>query len=172
MEQYITKELVCGCDEAGRGSLAGPVVASAVILPKNFVCKKIDDSKTISPKLREQLSLIIKAKSLYWSISSVHAFEIDKINILNASIKAMHLAIEKITKSMNNKKIGLLLIDGNKFKNYQKIQHKCIVKGDSKYMSIAAASIFFFLRFFTILFAPCLVLEKTRICFISLSFKI
>ena len=141
MKQYKSKELICGCDEAGRGALAGPVVASAVILPKKFPFQNINDSKKLSPKRREELSAIIKENSLYWSVGIVPPNEIDIMNILNASIKAMHLAIDKINNKMDNRTIGLLLIDGNKFKKYKNIKHKCIVKGDSKYMSIAAASI-------------------------------
>jgi len=141
MRQYKSIELICGCDEAGRGALAGPVVASAVILPKKFPFDKINDSKKLSPKIREELSSIIKENSLYWSVGIVNSNEIDKMNILNASIKAMHLAIDQISKKMDTRTIGLLLIDGNKFKQYRNIKHKCVIKGDAKYMSIAAASI-------------------------------
>ena len=141
MIQFPSKELVCGCDESGRGSLAGPVVASAVILPNNFDCPKINDSKKLSFKVREELSHKIQEESIFWSVGIVDCVEIDKINILNASIKAMHLAIETIQKKDKTIKIGLLLIDGNKFYNYQSIPHKCIIRGDAKYKSIAAASI-------------------------------
>ena len=95
----------------------------------------------ISPKLREEMSCIIKRDSLFWGIGIISVSEIDKINILNASIKAMHLAIESIIKKMRNDTLNLLLIDGNRFKKYNGIEHKCIIKGDSKYSSIAAASI-------------------------------
>ena len=139
-KHYNSNQIVCGCDEAGRGALAGPVIASAVILPKNFIHKDLNDSKKISTKKRGQLSKIIKNKSLFWAIGSVNASEIDKINILNASIKAMHIAIGKIIKKMNTLP-ELLLIDGNRFKEFKNINYKCIIKGDAKYCSIAAASI-------------------------------
>ena len=132
--------MICGCDEAGRGALAGPVVASAVILPKKKIHPELNDSKKVSKKTRNTLSKIIKAQSLYWSIGIVDVSEIDNINILNASIQAMHIAIKNIIKKMD-KKPDLLIIDGNKFKAYPEIEHKCIIKGDSKYLSIAAASI-------------------------------
>ena len=141
MIQFKLNKLVCGCDEAGRGSLAGPVVAGAVILPNNFKCTKINDSKKISANLREELSYKIKKQSLFWSVGIVNSEEIDKINILNASIKAMHLAIKKIEELNTSKKIGILLIDGNQFHKYLNIPHKCIIKGDQKFKSIAAASI-------------------------------
>jgi len=137
---YNPNKLICGCDEAGRGALAGPVVASAVILPKNFSHNDLNDSKKLSKKVRENLSVLIKEKSLFWSIGLVNEKEIDKINILQASIKAMHIAIKKLIIKMKSNP-DLLLIDGNKFIPYPNIQHKCIVKGDSKYMSIASASI-------------------------------
>ena len=141
IKHYDTKKNICGCDEAGRGALAGPVVAAAVILPKVFWHDKINDSKKISQKNREILSDIIKKNSLAWGIGVVNMNTIDKINILNASIKAMHLAINMIEKKLETKKIDILLIDGNRFKQYKKIEHKCIIKGDGKYLSIAAASI-------------------------------
>ncbi len=134
--KYNTNQIICGCDEAGRGALAGPVVASAVILPKDFTHPDINDSKKISINLRIQLSKIIKQKSVCWSIGVVQPIDIDKINILNASIKAMHIAIKKL-----KKKPEILLIDGNRFHAYRDINHKCIIKGDAKYYSIAAASI-------------------------------
>jgi len=137
---YNPNKLICGCDEAGRGALAGPVVAAAVILPKYFVHNDLNDSKKLSKKVRENLAFLIKEKSLFWAIGVVNEQEIDNINILQASIKAMHIAIEKL---IINMKINpdLLLIDGNKFNAYPNLQHKCIVKGDSKYLSIASASI-------------------------------
>jgi len=134
--RYKTHQIICGCDEAGRGALAGPVVASAVILPENFMHPELNDSKKISIKSRSRLSQIIKQKSVCWSIGVVHPIEIDQINILNASIKAMHIAIRKL-----KSKPEILLIDGNRFHAYNNIKHKCIIKGDSKYCSIAAASI-------------------------------
>ena len=125
-----------GCDEAGRGCLAGPVVASAVILPTNFRHKLLNDSKQLTHKQRQTLEPIIKAKALSWSIGIVSPQEIDEINILNASFLAMHRAIDKLERN-----IDLLLIDGNRFKTYKDIKHLSIVKGDSKFASIAAASV-------------------------------
>lgn len=126
----------CGCDEAGRGCLAGPVVAAAVILPKNFQCDILNDSKQLSEKQRDLLRVIIEKEALAWSVAEVDNHEIDKINILNASILAMHKAINKL-----KIKPEFIIVDGNKFKPYQEIPHKTIVKGDSKYLSIAAASV-------------------------------
>ena len=141
MKQYNTNHIICGCDEAGRGSLAGPVVAGAVIFPKKFSNKEINDSKKISTKKREELNTIIKQQSIAWGIGVINVKTIDSINILNSSINAMHLAITNLIKSMPYLKPDVLLIDGNKFKQYKKIPHQCIIKGDSKYISIAAASI-------------------------------
>lgn len=125
-----------GCDEAGRGCLAGPVVASAVILPTNFRHKLLNDSKQLTHKQRQILDPIIKEKALSWAIGVVSPKEIDEINILNASFLAMHRAIDKLERN-----VDLLLIDGNRFKTYKDIKHLCIVKGDSKFASIAAASV-------------------------------
>lgn len=141
MKKYDSVKIICGCDEAGRGALAGPVVAAAVILPNDFFHKKLNDSKIISEKLRNELTLIIKQQSISWGIGVVHQQKIDEINILNASIAAMHKAISSIQKKTQKSKINLLLIDGNRFHKYQNLDHKCIVKGDAKYYSIAAASI-------------------------------
>ena len=141
MKQYSIKHIICGCDEAGRGSLAGPVVAGAVIFPKKFSHKEINDSKKISTKKREELSNIIKQQSLAYGIGVINVKEIDNINILNSSINAMHLAIINLMKSAPYLQPDILLIDGNRFRKYKKIPHKCIIKGDSKYISIAAASI-------------------------------
>ncbi len=129
-------KLECGCDEAGRGCLAGPVVAAAVILPENFQCELLNDSKQLSEKQRNQLRLIIEKEALVWAVAEVDNLEIDKINILNASILAMHRAIDKLPLRPE-----FIIVDGNKFKSYQDIPHKTIVKGDSKYLSIAAASV-------------------------------
>lgn len=125
-----------GCDEAGRGCLAGPVFASAVILPPNFSSPLLNDSKTLKESLRYSLREEIENSALAWSVAMVGNEEIDKINILNASIKAMHLAIKKL-----KIRPGFLLIDGNRFKPYKNIPHVCIIKGDAKYFSIAAASV-------------------------------
>jgi len=128
--------LECGCDEAGRGCLAGPVVAAAVILPADFECAELNDSKQLTEKEREKLRPIIEQNALAWAVSFVDNRQIDEINILNASILAMHKAIAqlKITPEF-------LIIDGNKFKPYRDIPYQTIVKGDGKYLSIAAASV-------------------------------
>ncbi|HWR31953.1 MAG TPA: ribonuclease HII [Chitinophagaceae bacterium] len=125
-----------GCDEAGRGCLAGPVFAAAVILPEGFFHPLLNDSKQVSEKNRNELRKIIEAESVAFAVASVDNEEIDRINILNASFKAMHLALDKL-----KKKPQLLLIDGNRFYPYKKIPHHCIIKGDAIYTSIAAASI-------------------------------
>ncbi len=129
-------ELECGCDEAGRGCLAGPVVAAAVILPPDFECALLNDSKQLSEKHREALRPIIEREALAWAVAEVSHAEIDQINILNASILAMHRAIDQL-----NVKPTYIIVDGNKFKPYEDIPHQTIVKGDSKYLSIAAASV-------------------------------
>ena len=136
LKHYKSKLIVAGCDEAGRGCLAGPVVAAAVILPKDFKNKILNDSKVLSKKKRELLRLIIEKEALSWAIGIAEPKEIDKINILNASFLAMHRAINTL-----NTKSELLLIDGNRFNPYTNIPHKCIIKGDGKYLSIAAASV-------------------------------
>jgi len=133
---FSPDRIEAGCDEAGRGCLAGPVVAASVILPKKYKHRKLNDSKQLSSKEREELKLEIQSDALAWAIGVVSNEEIDKINILNASILAMHRAVDGLTK-----KPELLLIDGNRFKPYPGIQHHCIVKGDAKYLSIAAASV-------------------------------
>ena len=136
LKHYPFDKAVAGCDEAGRGSLAGPVVAAAVILPKRFEDNTLNDSKLLSAKKRSLLKKVIEKQAISCAIGVVSSEEIDKINILNASFLAMHRAIKKL--HVNPK---LLLIDGNRFKPYQGAEHKCIVKGDAKYLSIAAASI-------------------------------
>ena len=125
-----------GCDEAGRGCLAGPVVAAAVILPKDYTHKKLNDSKQLTREDRELLRTEIERDAIAWAIAEVTCDEIDVINILNASFKAMHRAIDKLTH-----KPELLLIDGNRFNPYAEIKHECIIKGDALYLSIAAASV-------------------------------
>lgn len=125
-----------GCDEAGRGCYAGPVFAAAVILPKKFKHPLLNDSKQVGEKQRLILKDIIESNAIAWSVASVDVEVIDKINILKASIKAMHLAIDQLKVTP-----AYLLIDGNRFVPYNKIPHLCIVKGDEKYASIAAASI-------------------------------
>ena len=136
LKQRFSDKTEIGCDEAGRGCLAGPVVAAAVLLPKNFNNKILNDSKQLSNKKREILEKIIKDEAISFGIGVVSPKEIDKINILNASFLAMHRAIDQISN-----KYELLLIDGNRFNKYKKVEHKCIIKGDAKYMSIAAASV-------------------------------
>ena len=136
LQQKYSDKIEVGCDEAGRGCLAGPVVAAAVLLPHNFKNKKLNDSKQMSKKKREEMEIIIKKEAISFGIGIVSPQEIDEINILNASFLAMHRATKKI-----KGKFELLLIDGNRFNKYKNVNHKCIVKGDTKYMSIAAASV-------------------------------
>ena len=133
---FSKKYVEAGCDEAGRGCLAGPVYAAAVILPKNFYHPKLNDSKKINEKDRNELRIYIEMYALAYSVQEVNERIIDKINIANASYKAMHLAISDL-----NIRPELLLIDGNRFSPYLGIPHRCIIKGDGKYASIAAASI-------------------------------
>lgn len=133
---YNKKGIEAGCDEAGRGCLAGPVYAAAVILPKDYKNKMLNDSKQISEKNREILRSEIEKEAIAFAVGIVDNVEIDEINILNASFLAMHRAVEQL-----NTVPELLLIDGNRFKPYPNINHECIIKGDGKYLSIAAASI-------------------------------
>jgi len=133
---YKQKEGEAGCDEAGRGCLAGPVFAAAVILPHDFQLPLLNDSKKLSVKKRNLLRPEIENQAVAWSVAQVSSNEIDEINILRASIKAMHLAIKQLRVPP-----AFLLIDGNRFYSYRDLPHKCIVRGDSKYASIAAASI-------------------------------
>ncbi len=128
--------LEAGCDEAGRGCLAGPVFAAAVILPAKHKLQDLDDSKVLTLEIRKELRQRIENESLAWAVASVTPREIEKINILNASFKAMHKAVKKL-----QTRPELLLIDGNRFNPYLGIPNVCIIKGDSKYASIAAASI-------------------------------
>ena len=129
-------EIEAGCDEAGRGCLSGPVFAAAVILPKDFDCPELNDSKKLTERQRKKLRPIIEKEALSWAVAQVDAPEIDQINILWASVRAMHLAVEQLQLNPTS-----LLIDGNRFKAYPGIPHHCIVKGDGKFLSIAAASI-------------------------------
>ena len=126
----------CGCDEAGRGCLAGPVVAAAVILPPGFDCPLLNDSKQLSESVRDILRPIIEKEALAWAVAEVSNEEIDSINILNASILAMHRAMDQLVLRPE-----FIIVDGNRFKSYAGIPHQTIVKGDSKYLSIAAASV-------------------------------
>ena len=136
LKNSFSNKIEAGCDEAGRGCLAGPVVAASVILSKNFKHPLLNDSKQLSKKNRDLLEKVLKEKAVVWGIGVIWNQEIDKINILNASIKAMHKSIEKL-----KTKPELLLIDGNRFHAFEDIPHKCIIKGDAKYACIAAASV-------------------------------
>jgi len=137
LENSFHKNLLeAGCDEAGRGCLAGPVFAAAVILPKDFEHPLLNDSKKLNEKTRLLLKVIIEKEALAWAVVKVDAGEIDKINILRASIVGMQRAVDKL-----KVKPEFLLIDGNKFTKHRDFPHKCIVKGDGKYANIAAASI-------------------------------
>ena len=137
LKSSFSREFIeAGCDEAGRGCLAGPVVAAAVIFPKRYRHKLLNDSKQLDRESRELLREDIKRDAIAWAVAEVDHAEIDRINILNASFKAMHLALDQL-----HTRPELLLIDGNRFKTYFDIRHECIIKGDGRYLSIAAASI-------------------------------
>ncbi len=137
LKAFFDKNLLeAGCDEAGRGCLAGPVFAAAVIFNKKYRNKWLNDSKKLSDKMRYELRPEIEANAISWAIGIVDQNEIDEINILNASFLAMHRAIDKL-----KTRPELLLIDGNRFNPYKKIHHQCIIKGDAKFLNIAAASI-------------------------------
>ena len=136
LKPYLTSFNEAGCDEAGRGCLAGPVVAAAVILPKGYKNIMLDDSKKISEKNRNELRIDIEKNAVAIGIGIVEERKIEKINILQASLLAMHLAIKNLAIKPSH-----LVIDGNKFNPHPKIDHTCIIKGDGKYLNIAAASI-------------------------------
>lgn len=137
LRSSFTKNLVeAGCDEAGRGCLAGPVVAAAVILPKRYKHKLLTDSKQLNREQREALREDILRDALAWAVAEVSHEEIDEINILNASFKAMHLALDKLDPVPE-----LVLVDGNRFKPWRDVRFECVVKGDGRFLSIAAASI-------------------------------
>lgn len=137
LKRFFHKEYIeAGCDEAGRGCLAGPVYAAAVILPKKFSHKLLNDSKQLTEEVRNELRPIIQEKALAWAVASVDSEEIDRINILKASFKAMHLAVAALQQNPE-----LLLIDGNRFTPYLGISHHCVIGGDGIYASIAAASV-------------------------------
>lgn len=137
LQPYLEQgRIEAGCDEAGRGCLAGPVFAAAVILPEGYCNELLNDSKKLSEHRRDELRTIVERDALAWAVGVVTVEEIDHINILNASFLAMHRAIDALTVRPEH-----LLIDGNRFKPYRNIPHTCIVKGDGKMMSIAAASI-------------------------------
>ena len=136
LARYQHELIEAGCDEAGRGCLAGPVFAAAVILPPKFKHKLLNDSKQVSEDIRYQLRVEIQKKALAYAVASVDNHEIDQINILNASFLAMHRAIDQL-----HLKPQFLIIDGNRFNKYEDTPHYCIVEGDAKYFSIAAASV-------------------------------
>lgn len=132
---FTNNKLECGTDEAGRGCLAGPVTAAAVILPKGFANKWLNDSKQLSHNKRMALRSIIENEAIDYGLAHIYPAEIDKINILNASILAMHQAIEEL------ENVSFISVDGNRFKTYKNIPHQTIIKGDGKYLNIAAASV-------------------------------
>jgi ribonuclease HII len=134
--QYQTEHAEAGCDEAGRGCLAGPVYAAAVILPQDYRHKVLTDSKLLNERTRMNLRKDIESNAIAYAVTAVDNHRIDEINILQASIEAMHLSLDKL-----NKGVGFIIVDGNYFKPYGNVPHKTIVKGDSLYYSIAAASI-------------------------------
>jgi ribonuclease HII len=137
LKNFMNADLVeAGCDEAGRGPLAGPVYAAAVILPKDFYHPLLNDSKKMTEKAREQLRPIIEQEAIAWAVEEVSAEEIDTINILNASITGMQRAVRRL-----GVKPEFLLIDGNRFKPFDDYRYQCVVKGDATYASIAAASV-------------------------------
>ncbi|MTI20497.1 ribonuclease HII [Fulvivirga sp. RKSG066] len=133
---FSEDKLEAGCDEAGRGCLAGPVVAAAVILPRGFQHEDLNDSKQLSKKKRDRIRLEIESEALAWAVAFVDNEEIDQLNILNASYRAMQLAVDQLKQQPE-----LLLIDGNRYKPHNDIPFECIIKGDGKYYSIAAASV-------------------------------
>lgn len=137
LKRFHTEHLLeAGCDEAGRGCYAGPVFAAAVMLPHDFNHPLLNDSKQVSPEDRETLRLVIEEKAVCFAVARIDSEEIDTINILKASFKAMHLALDQLLMRPQS-----LLIDGNRFTPYQNIPHHCIIQGDGQYTSIAAASI-------------------------------
>ncbi len=137
LKSYYKKDcLEAGCDEAGRGCYAGPVFAAAVILPENFYHPLLNDSKQVKPAAREQLRHYIQANALAWAVASITVEEIDRLNILKASQKAMHLALGSLKPAPEH-----ILVDGNYFIPFKKIAYQCIVRGDSQYAAVAAASI-------------------------------
>lgn len=137
LKRFYQKELIeVGCDEAGRGCLAGPVFAAAVILPAKFKNKILNDSKQLTRKQREELRIVIEKEAVGYAVGICDNIEIDSINILNASFLAMHKALDQLIAPFE-----FILVDGNRFKKYKEVPHATIIEGDAKYMSIAAASI-------------------------------
>jgi len=135
-ERFRPEGIEVGCDEAGRGCLAGPVVAAAAVVPKGWRNPILNDSKKLTESNRNELRKIIEDEFEHWAVGFVYPEEIDEINILNASFLAMHKAIESL-----KCKADLILVDGNRFNSFQKVPHECVIKGDGKYSAIAAASI-------------------------------
>jgi ribonuclease HII len=133
---YQNKLIEAGCDEAGRGCLAGPVFAAAVILPKGYKNKLLNDSKKLSAKQRAELRIAVERDALEYAVASIDNLKIDEINILNASFLAMHYALDTLKQNF-----GFVVVDGNRFKTYKTVPHQTVVEGDGKYMNIAAASI-------------------------------
>ncbi|HEU4496003.1 MAG TPA: ribonuclease HII [Flavobacterium sp.] len=136
IKRYSSLKLECGTDEAGRGCLAGPVTAAAVLLPEDFLNELLNDSKQLSEKSRDLLKPVIQENAVCYSVTHIDPLVIDEINILNASIHAMQECIKKL-----NPAPEYIIVDGNRFKPMENIPHSCIIKGDTKYLSIAAASI-------------------------------
>ena len=137
LRSYLQKgRLEAGCDEAGRGCLAGPVFAAAVILPERFICPGLNDSKKLSAELREICRWVIEKKAIAWAVCSIDSKVIDRINILRASIQAMHNALRILSV-----KPEFIIVDGNRFYPFEDIDHECFVEGDARFRSIAAASI-------------------------------
>lgn len=136
LKYFSNSDIECGTDEAGRGCLAGPVTAAAVILEPNFENQILNDSKQLTEKKRLLLKDLIEKDALSFGVAHIYMEEIDHINILNASIKAMHESIEKLKPQPQ-----YIIVDGNKFKPYKKVPYSTIIKGDGKYLSIAAASV-------------------------------
>jgi ribonuclease HII len=136
LKKFSLNKIECGTDEAGRGCLAGPVTAAAVILPNSFESELINDSKQLTERMRMQLKVVIEEKSLSFAVIHLEPIVIDQMNILNASIKAMQECIVKLNPTPEH-----IIVDGNRFQPIQNIPYTCIVKGDSNYLSIAAASI-------------------------------
>ncbi len=134
--QFLMHKLEAGCDEAGRGCLAGPVFAAAVILGNKFENQLINDSKQLTEKRRDELRIFIEQNALSWSVAYVESKQIDEINILNASILAMQLALDGLNADPEH-----IIVDGNRFKSYRDVPYQCMVKGDARFLNIAAASI-------------------------------
>ena len=136
LNNMIKGVMEAGCDEAGRGCLAGPVFAAAVILPEDFRCELLNDSKQLTEKVRYQLRPLIEREAISWAVASCDHFEIDRMNILNASILSMHRALDQLLVRPEH-----IIVDGNRFKLYANIPNTTVIKGDGKYLSIAAASV-------------------------------